>query len=101
MTTYPDGQPSIWQRLTGINVDDTNVEIQVYAGLVLAHIVAFQLTIDSIWSPDRLRCKNASSVLDGVEDVALSNGNPVVIALSVTNVSAALQMCLAPLHLFH
>ena len=69
--TYPDAQPGIGQRLAGLHVHDTDIKVQIHTRLLLTDVVAVELAIDTVRTPDGLGSKEAGGVLDRVVDVPL------------------------------
>lgn len=69
----PDGQGDVGEGLARLDVDDTNVEVEVDAALGLAEVVADHLAVDAVGAPDGVGGQDARVVLDGrvVERVAL------------------------------
>lgn len=92
--TNPDGQPSITQWLASLDVNDTNVEVEVNTLLVLTDIVTVEFTINTVRAEDGIHRKNAGVVLDGGEDVPVLQGGGLN-----TGVGAALvELLAAALH---
>lgn len=71
----PDGSGGTVQRLTGVDVHDANVEVEVDARLGLAEVVAVHLAVNAVGAEDGLRGQEAGVVLDGgvLQSVALGH----------------------------
>lgn len=77
----PDGECGVRQRLTSLDVDDADVEVEVHTGLSsaqFADVVALDLAVNRIRAPNGLRSQNAGVVLDGgvLELIPLAAGGP-------------------------